>query len=296
MLFLNSCAKSITTTTAEDDEWIVVGTFARWGRWDIYGVNAKDSQDIVPDMAYVGANPDWSPDGQWVMYSTSYKASHETSEIYLAKSDGTNSAKITKGDKPVWSPTGNQIAYTFHEEIYLLDVDCLIDGKSCDPEPSIMTAGQNPDWSPDGRRVVFELKEAIYVMNSDGTEMDEVSIAQNGGCREPDWSPTSEKILFWCWGDNEGLYIVNSDGTDVTKIENGDMGGVSPQWSPSGEKIAFIRYLSISSVEGAHTAVYVMNVDGTDLARLTFGEGEQIFGFSWMPPHMKPETCTAFCQ
>ena len=267
MLFLTSCSENITTTIPKGDEWIVVGAFARWGSWDIYGVNANESEDTVLDMAYIGAYPDWSPESQWVVYSTSYKASQETSEIYLVKSDGTNKVKIAKGDKPVWSPNGNQIAYTLRNEIYLLDINCLIDGKSCNLQATFVAAGQNPDWSPDGQRMVFELNDLIYVINSDGANMREISLINDGGCREPDWSPTGNKILFWCWGDSEGFYTINSDGTDMKKIEIGDMGGVAPKWSPSGTKIAFIHYLSINSAEGVHSAVYVMNEDGSDLAR-----------------------------
>lgn len=297
-LFFTSCAKSIATTILENDEWIVVSTFARGWFWDIYGVNASNPQDVVSDMAYIGAHPDWSPDGQWVVYSTSHKASQEESEIYIAKNDGTNSIKVAGGDSPVWSPNGNQLAYTFREEIYLLDITCLVsdNDKSCDPQASVVTAGQNPSWSPDGQRVTFELKDSIYVVNIDGSEIHEVSTTKSGECSEPDWSLVDDKILFRCWGDNWGFYTVSSDGTDMTKIENGDIGGLSPKWSPSGKKIAFIHYLDINSVHGAHSAVYIMNDDGSDVTRLTLADSGTIFGFSWMPPYTKPETCTAFCQ
>lgn len=297
MLFLTSCAKSIATTIPEDDdEWIVASTFAKGWFWDIYGVNANDPQEVVTDMAYIGAHPDWSPDGQWIIYSTSHKASQKTPEIYIVKRDGTNRVEIAQGDEPVWSPQNNQVAYTFGDEIYLLDIECLIEGKSCTPQASVLAVGEYPSWSPDGQKITFERKNSIYVINIDGMELREVSVAPNEGCRQPDWSPTSNKILFWCWGDNEGFYTVNSDGTDMTKIEVGEIGGVVPKWSPSGEKIAFIHYLSISSVGESHSEVYVMNADGSDITRLTFAESGLIFGFSWMPPHMKPETCSAFCQ
>jgi Tol biopolymer transport system component len=295
MLVLTSCTQSVVTTISEEDEWVVVGAFEHDWFWDIYGINVNEHQVMVSEMAYIGAHPDWSPDGQWIAYSTSYKTTQEKSEIYLVKSDGTRRWKLAKGDKPVWSPTGNKIAYTFHDEIYVFNLDCLSDAKTCNAQTaSVLAVGQNPDWSPDGQRMVFERDEAIYVINIDGSEMNKLHVSENGRCTEPDWSPIEDKILLGCWGDNSGFYTIQSDGTDMTRI--GDTGGVSPKWSPSGDKIAFIQYLSINSVAGSHTALYVMNADGSNVTRLTFAEGERVFGFSWMPAHRKPKACSLFCE
>ncbi len=218
MLFLASCAKSVSTTISEDDEWIVASTFSRGGFWDIYGVNSSNPQDTVADMAFLGAYPSWSHDNQWIVYSTSYKSFQKTSKFYIAKSDGTNKIKVAEGDKPVWSPKDNKIIYTLLDEIYVLDISCFVDHKPCDTQPIAVAAGNNPDWSPDGQRVTFELKDSIYVVNLDGSELHEVSAIKSGECSEPDWSPVDDKILFRCWDHNGGFYTAKSDGTDMTKI------------------------------------------------------------------------------
>ena len=99
-----------------------------------------------------------------------------------------------------------------------------------------------------------------------------------------------------CWGGYQGLYVINSDGTELVKIDNGDLGWASPKWSPSGEKIAFVDYLNISSVEGSTSVVYVMDANGDNLVRLTEHDNYSITWFTWMPPNTKPEICNFFCK
>lgn len=295
-ILLVSCAKPVVEITSEDEEWIVVN--ADVGDWfgDTYGVSVQDPHKVVLSMKHVGDVPDWSPDGQWIVHSV---LSPIQSGIYIMKIDGKKRRKIAKvGESPVWSPDGNRIAYTVRNEIYVLDVKCIVIGESCDPKPSFVAIGQNPNWSPNGDKITFDrggMQSSVFIINVDTNETQEIFAPQNGGCMEPDWSPADDRILFSCWGDDyQGIYTIQSDGTNFTRIETGEIGGVSPKWSPSGEKIAFVSYVSTTSVD-ARSVIYVINADGTELVRLT-NEDQRIVWFSWMPPYTKPEFCTIFCQ
>src|SRR5438445_11488789 len=70
----------------------------------------------------VGA-PQLSPDGKWIAYDAStidLAANARRSAIYLVPANGGASRKITDGTKqdegPVWSPSGNAIAYVSNKD------------------------------------------------------------------------------------------------------------------------------------------------------------------------------------
>lgn len=294
-LLLASCAQNIVTTTSEDDEWIMLGVLKKGWFWDIYAVTVNDPGKLVPDIGYIDDKPSWSPDNQWIVYSTRHKGLEDASKIYVVKVDGTSRTKIAKGDRPAWSPKGDQIVFTYRGELFLFSFKCITDNIACDAEPSLLTAGRNPDWSPDGNAIVYEIHESIYVIETATSKIQELYTPQDGGCAEPDWSST-DIIIFRCWGENRGFYTVDSNGENFKRVALNDIGGVYPKWSPSGTKFAFISYLSINSVSGATTAAYVVNADGSNLIRLTPSDDDKVQWLAWMPQGMKPEDCQFFCQ
>jgi len=190
VLLLFSGLGSIVVSTPDDEEWIMVGVYVddSWFQ-EIYGVNTKDPQQLVLDVASIGDQPDWSLDGEWVVY-TKFGFVEGLSSIYLEKSDRTRKLKIADGYAPVWSPNGNQIVYKFHDDIYLLNVECFIESKPCDVNPSFVVIGNHPSWSPDGAKIVFEQEDGINTINITTSKTVEVFAPQDGGCREPDWSIT----------------------------------------------------------------------------------------------------------
>jgi Tol biopolymer transport system component len=295
LLLFTFRSKDNVATTSDDEEWVMVAAYPddSWFQ-EIYGVSAKNPKNLVLDVSSIGDQPEWSHDGQWIIYST-LGFGKERSILFLEKSDGTKKIRITEGYSPRWSPDGGNIAYTFHDKIYLVNTRCFIEYRSCDTKPSFIADGQSPAWSPKGDSIVFYFRQAIYVIKIDTSEIHEVFAPQNGGCLEPDWSSTN-KILFRCWGDYVGLYTINSDGTNLEKIDTGGRGGVYPRWSPSGEKIASIHYLSVNSEE-ARSAVYIIDAGGNNPpVRLTENDNYRINWFAWMPPYTKPEACTIFCK
>jgi TolB protein len=195
--------------------------------------------------------------------------------IYLASADGEIIRRLTRGEKPAWSPGGWMIA--FHRtangmagspsDLYVINVDGT-------GERRIATAGANPSWSPNGKRIVFngatgESAAPLFTVLPNGTDrrllvaadFDEPGVPSS--LLNPTWSPDGTQIAFVRANSHKPrlIVVVNADyGTSPNEISTFGSSD-EPAWSPNGRKIAFGGF-------GASPNVVIMNTDGTE--RRTF--------------------------
>jgi TolB protein len=134
--------------TANVDDLVEHGTPSR---------NLTNSSDAIDD------DPDWSPDGQWIVYTShSVNDSHTnsvTAEVYLRRADGTGSpVQLTDNAEeeraPVWSNDGTRIAYMCRQgnprfEICVMDADGANQTRLTHNDLPDLT----PAWSPDDQRI-----------------------------------------------------------------------------------------------------------------------------------------------
>jgi len=64
-------------------------------------------QRLTTDQ-YSDTSPAWSPDGQWIAWTSQRQAG---GEIWLMKPDGSGAHALTLGDYPSWSPDSRRIAF-----------------------------------------------------------------------------------------------------------------------------------------------------------------------------------------
>lgn len=222
----------------------------RDGNGEIYVMNADgSSQTNISNSDSADQEPDWSPDGTKITFSSfpSYSLWHW--EIWVINADGSNKTKITENSwfdyAPAWSPDGEKIAFTSkrdgNPEIYVMDADGTNQTRlTYDPHTD-----SRPDWSPDGKKLVFysgrSSGDGFWVINADGTNPTMIMPSYYSDY-DPTWSPDGKRIAFWSirgGGVCGDVYVINADGTNEKRLTNNPADDREPAWSPDGKKIAF---------------------------------------------------------
>jgi Tol biopolymer transport system component/serine/threonine protein kinase/tetratricopeptide (TPR) repeat protein len=215
--------------------------------------------------------PDWSPDGQRIVFASDRDGALD---LYLMNADGSDVRRLTHNTAedfaPAWSPDGGKIAFTSkrdgNDEIYVMDAD----GSNQTNISRNPASDSRPAWSPDGKRIVFMSNRDsdqpdnfdIYLMSTDGSNI--VRLTDDPKFDgDPAWSPDGGKIAFA--SDRSGnfeIYLMNTDGSEQRNITNNPAFDSKPVWSPDGSRIAFI------SNRSGNFNVYVMNADGTNVRNI----------------------------
>ncbi len=113
----------------------------------------------LTDNAYRNYSPQWSPDGQEIVYFSRKDTDNEDDEIYRNNIETGKEVRLTDWPKhnfcPAWSADGERIVYVTsmegsRPEIYIMNRD--------GSDPIRLTENEDgetlPCWSPDGRKVL----------------------------------------------------------------------------------------------------------------------------------------------
>lgn len=143
-------------------------------------------KNITNDPATIDDDPDWSPRGGRILF-TSHQAAgssttddHPEAEIYVIDAAGaaqrtrlTTNAEEERG--PSWSPDGTRIVFACRRggrdfEICVMNADGTGQQQLTDNTVGDLT----PSWSPDGKMIVFNRIVApaqfqLFVINADGS-------------------------------------------------------------------------------------------------------------------------------
>ena len=153
----------------------------------------------IADALPIGDAPAWSPDGEWIAFST---GDGTTGTIDLVRSDGSGRRTLvdiadTQPREPVWSPDGGHVAY-IAEKASLFGFSSIVSFTSLDAAGAVFTSASadavhsSPRWSPDGshlavtRMPMTSLASELVVF--DPTNGDELVIA-TGVATVIEWLP-----------------------------------------------------------------------------------------------------------
>ena len=136
--------------------------------------------------------PSWAPDSRRLVYRGGggiFVHDLETGETRLVARGG-------GGDKPIWAPRGERIAYTTTKRGY--GVACFV---NADGSRRRCTRGHSLTslvWSPDGTRVAFRqaTPRQLGVMDSDARRVRFLGY-HGRDARPAAWSPDGRRLAFW---------------------------------------------------------------------------------------------------
>lgn len=145
-------------------------------------------------------SPTWSPDGDWIAYSTA-RTEGLGGDIYRVRSSGVGAPEHLFGDDTAWpsglrwSVDGRHIVFRLRQDLYILDLE------SGEAQVVVATPGDddNPRLSPNGRWIAYTSDESgrpeVYVASlTDSTQR--WLISRQGGL-QPEWTPSGDELLFF---------------------------------------------------------------------------------------------------
>jgi TolB protein len=203
-------------------------------------------------------NPAWSPDGARLLF-TRFRNGYNVGPADLAifdRRDGTVRTLVSDGSDNVnlpgsaWNAATRRIAFSSsrdpHDEIFLIAEDGAPGGETRLTDRADRVAYE-PSFSPDGQWVAFESHQldvedngVITVFKVDGTEPYRAVTDPGDDCRQPNWSPAGDRIVYQAFdGRQWDLWTVRPDGSDRRKVTSGSGDKTDASFSPDGKWIVF---------------------------------------------------------
>jgi hypothetical protein len=264
----------------EDEVVYMVST----GEWpddlvEVWVANLDGSEAVnVSGLAGLGGlncAPQWSPDGSKIAF-------HHCDPVegilpcdvgfhaWVMNADGTDAHRVLRGDDPpttsfpIWSPNGYRLLMRDWGTTDSISVD--IDGGDAVVIPNI---GGDPDWSRDGLKIVSTkmppgevdgepgVWHQLVVTNADGSDpqvlveqflsdADVQAHLESQGCDPEDYDWVAD-VQWWA-------------------------GPVYPQWSPRGDRVAFLAALPFDPTDihyKMQVEIWVCDLDTEELSRVT---------------------------
>ncbi len=263
-------AKRIADGAVSSFQWLgdnhrLVYPLDQGGRYQLFvrDIDGSPQQQITFGNEDIGG-PAVSPTGDRIAYISTINEANLYSTDLRTNAETALTSRSKMHLLPAVSPDGKQMAYAIVNDpakVFAGDLNVETLG-SVDTPPAVLTVpnGCCARWSPDGSELIFLRKsEATYnmwkfrVSDRKETQITTAGIATNalrlipfefmGFSSSP--SPDGSVLAFISkQSGRDKLWSVSTDGTGERMLTDGsgEMSKLSsPQWSPDGQRIAFIE-------------------------------------------------------
>ena len=229
-------------------------------------LGSGEAEQITAGPGY-DYQPDWSPDGRWIVYASYDK---DAIELRVLDLETGNTEQLTTGGavnvEPRWSPDGKRIAFvsTLHHRRFHIFVADFENGKFKSVERltgetrsdlpryyySAFDTEISPCWSPDGSEIFFVSNRGhIYgsggfwrMKAEPGAEAREIYFEETTWKARPDWSPGGKRVIYSSYLGRQWnqLWAIPAAGGQPLQLSYGEFDATAPRWSRDGENIGFI--------------------------------------------------------
>lgn len=163
-----------------------------------------------------------------------------------------------------------------HDEIYIID-----ENGSSGSETQVTSRsdkmGYEPSFSPDGKWIVFEShlldqegNGVITKYKLDGSSGFISLTPDNDDCRQPNWMPKGDSILYQKFNGNSwDIWIMKSDGTGKAQVTSGVGDKTDASFSPDGKWIVY----SSCELDPDNANIFIIPVTGGNSIRVTNYKG-----------------------
>jgi Tol biopolymer transport system component len=238
--------------------------------------NADGTGEQKLTQGYFDYNPVWSPDGQWIVFTSERDGS---ADLYRMHPDGSGLERLTDDpaydDQAALSPDGSRIAFVTtraggRANLWTLDLNT----RQAMPLTSGSGGDFRPAWSPDGQWIAFSSDRGspmdfakgrwehlhfvdVYLIRPDGSGLKRLS--HGNFCGSPKWWADSASVVVYCmpaedtWtfrttlrrgglseGGETALARIDIATGEARAVDAGPGVKMFPSVLPSGE-VAFLR-------------------------------------------------------
>jgi TolB protein len=255
-------------------------------------IDSNTAQQLTDGPGY-DYQPDWSPDGKYVLYVSYQKDAIELWLLNLATGKTqqlTNESAVNV--EPRWSPDGKRIVFvstSYNKRFHIFRTD-VRDGKL---QNVVRLTGEtrsplsryyysafdmeiSPVWTRDGQEILFVSNKGhihgaggFWRMKAEpGAEAREIHYEETNWKARPDFSPDGSRMVYSSYLGQQWhhLWVMAANGGDAFPISYGDWDETSVRWSPDGKQLAFV------SNRNGNTELWVQTIPGAEQRRIEVQE------------------------
>jgi Tol biopolymer transport system component len=176
---------------------------------------------------YEDSHPDWSPDGQRVLFDSGRNGDGITRILFFYSGGSGEEELQIAGQQPSWAPDNDRFVY-----------------RGCDPS---------------GNRCGLWLARATPLKPWEAGANVIGPLLEEADAAHPDWSPVSNQIVYQSPASGSwDLYLTNADGAGQRRLTSAPTLEGLPAWSPDGQWIAYVTF------DGTNWGLRIISRDGGD--------------------------------